>query len=43
MPHLPAALRFAAAVAATHVAAPGLAGVPTLAEVHETLVRERSG
>jgi sugar/nucleoside kinase (ribokinase family) len=40
-PHLPAALRFAATVAATHVAALGLAGVPTLEAVREALWRSR--
>jgi sugar/nucleoside kinase (ribokinase family) len=38
-PHLPAALRFASAVAATRVGARGLAGVPTLAQVAEALRR----
>jgi len=42
-PHLPAALRFAATLAATHVAALGLAGVPTLAAVQEALGRARPG
>jgi sugar/nucleoside kinase (ribokinase family) len=36
-PHLPAALRFAAAVAAVHVGGLGLAGVPTLAQVRDAL------
>jgi sugar/nucleoside kinase (ribokinase family) len=36
-PHLPAALRFAAAVAALHVGGVGLTGVPTLAEVRDAL------
>ena len=38
-PHLPAALRFAAAVAAVHVGGLGLAGTPTLHQVRETLRR----
>jgi sugar/nucleoside kinase (ribokinase family) len=42
-PHLPAALRFAATLAATHVAARGLAGVPTLAAVREALGRTAPG
>ena len=37
VPHLGAALRFAAAVAAVHVMGRGLAGVPTLAEVRRRL------
>ena len=36
-PHLPAALRFAAAVAAAHVGGLGLGGVPTLAHVRDLL------
>ncbi len=36
-PHLPAALRFAAAVAAVHVGGLGLVGVPTLAQVAKAL------
>jgi sugar/nucleoside kinase (ribokinase family) len=42
-PHLPAALRFAATVAAAHVAGRGLAGVPTLEEIREALGRTRPG
>jgi sugar/nucleoside kinase (ribokinase family) len=42
-PHLEAALRFAATVAATHVGATGLGGVPTLAEVQEALRQSRPG
>ncbi|MFH0750986.1 MAG: PfkB family carbohydrate kinase [Chloroflexota bacterium] len=38
-PHLLAAVRFAATVAAVHVGAPGLAGVPTLEAVHDALRR----
>jgi len=36
-PHLPAALRFAATMAAVHVGASGLAGVPTLEAVRDAL------
>jgi sugar/nucleoside kinase (ribokinase family) len=36
-PHLPAALRFAAAVAAVHVGGLGLAGVPKLEQVRDAL------
>jgi sugar/nucleoside kinase (ribokinase family) len=42
-PHLAAALRFAAAVAAAHVAAPGLAGVPSLPDVRAVLTRFAPG
>ena len=42
-PHLAAALRFAAAVAAAHVAAPGLAGVPALPDVRAVLRRFSPG
>jgi sugar/nucleoside kinase (ribokinase family) len=38
-PHLPGALKFAAAVAAVHVGGVGLAGVPTLAEVRDAVRR----
>ncbi len=38
-PHLPAALRFAAAVAAVHVGGLGLAGTPTLEQVRDALRR----
>ena len=38
-PHLPAALRFAAAVAAVHVGGLGLAGTPTLHQVRDALRR----
>ena len=39
LPHLPAALRFAATMAAVHVGAAGLAGVPTLDAVRDALRR----
>ncbi len=42
-PHLPAALRFAAAVAAVHVGGLGLAGVPTLVQVRDALRRPLPG
>jgi sugar/nucleoside kinase (ribokinase family) len=42
-PHLGSALRFAAAVASAHVAADGLAGVPTLAAVRDILSRDGAG
>jgi sugar/nucleoside kinase (ribokinase family) len=42
-PHLLAAVRFAATVAAVHVGAPGLAGVPTLEAVHDALRRSAPG
>ena len=38
-PHLAAALRFAATVAAVHVGAPGLAGVPTPEALRQALTR----
>jgi len=43
LPHLPAALRFAAAVAAVHVGGLGLAGVPTLEQVRDALRRQATG
>ncbi len=42
-PHLGAALQFAAAVATAHVEAPGLRGVPTLAQVRGILRRRPPG
>ncbi len=42
-PHLAAALRFAATVAATHVSSVGLAGVPTLAEIVKVLRQTEPG
>jgi sugar/nucleoside kinase (ribokinase family) len=42
-PHLPAALRFAAAVAAAHVGGLGLAGVPTLPHVRDVLRQSPPG
>ncbi len=39
VPHLPAALRFASTMAALHVGAPGLAGVPSWAAIVEALRR----
>lgn len=42
-PHLPAALWFAAAVAAVHVGGLGLAGVPTLAQVRDAIRRQAAG
>ena len=42
-PHLPAALRFAAAVAALHVGGLGLAGTPTLRQVRDALRRSAPG
>jgi len=42
-PHLPAALRFAAAVAAVHVGGLGLAGTPTLQQVRDALRRSAPG
>jgi len=42
-PHLPAALRFAATMAAVHVGASGLAGVPTLEAVRDALRRSAPG
>ena len=42
-PHLPAALKFAAAVAAVHVGGLGLAGVPTLSQVRDVLRRSGPG
>jgi sugar/nucleoside kinase (ribokinase family) len=42
-PHLPAALRFAAAVAAVHVGGLGLAGTPTLHQVRDALRRSAPG
>jgi len=42
-PHLAAALRFAATMAAVHVGAPGLAGVPTVEAVRAALRRAAPG
>jgi fructokinase len=42
-PHLPAALRFAATMAAVHVGTPGLAGVPTIKAVRAALRRSEPG
>jgi sugar/nucleoside kinase (ribokinase family) len=42
-PHLPAALRFAAAVASAHVGGLGLAGVPTLAQVRDAIRQHPPG
>jgi sugar/nucleoside kinase (ribokinase family) len=42
-PHLAAALRFAAAVAAVHVGGLGLAGTPTLRQVRDGLRRQAKG
>jgi sugar/nucleoside kinase (ribokinase family) len=42
-PHLPAALRFAAAVAAVHVGGLGLAGTPTLRQVRDAFRRSAPG